>query len=441
MITLHCLLLAQYRQSTLQYQNPWKWIHNLTSAERQRRILSNLCLYCGTAGHLRIACPIRPPRPVVSTVDLPFFISSMKYTPVWLTYLQSFPAKALIDSGSAGNFISLSTLQRLQARRKSLNQPLHVQSILGKPLGRGNVRYCSPILSVKIGCLHEEELSFLVLEGSTADIILGRPWLELPSPDICRSTGEVCQWGENCFSHCLHPVKKVFSSTSTSVSNLSIGSTTIESPATDTESEIPIYYRVFQDVFNKQLATNLPPHRPWDCVIDLLPGATPPCGKIYPLSIPEQKAMKEYIEEALCQEYIQPSTSPAASSFFFVSKKDGVLRPCFDYRTLNTSTVKFWYPLPLVPAALEQLRDARIFSKLDLRSAYNLIRIRKGDEWKTAFITPAGHYEYRVMPFSLSNTPAVFQGFMNEIFRDYLQRFIIVYIDDILIYLSSLSDM
>ncbi len=108
--------------------------------------------------------------------------------------------------------------------------------------------------------------------------------------------------------------------------------------------------------------------------------------------------MEEYIEEALKQGYIVPSTSPAASSFFFVAK-DGGLRPCIDYRKLNEITVKFRYPLPLVPTALEQLRGATIFTKLDLRSAYNLIRIRKGDEWKTAFVTPTGHYEYRVIPY------------------------------------------
>ncbi|MGL4357092.1 MAG: reverse transcriptase/ribonuclease H family protein, partial [Cetobacterium sp.] len=120
--------------------------------------------------------------------------------------------------------------------------------------------------------------------------------------------------------------------------------------------------------------------------------------------------------------------------FFFVAKKDGGLRPCIDYRHLNSQTIKFSYPLPLVPAALEQLRGATIFSKLDLRSAYNLIRIRKGDEWKTAFITPSGHYEYQVMPYGLSNSPSVFQNYMNEIFREYLNKFVIVYIDDILIY-------
>ncbi len=127
-----------------------------------------------------------------------------------------------------------------------------------------------------------------------------------------------------------------------------------------------------------------------------------PKGKIYPLSLPEQKAMEEYIEEALQQGYIRPSTSPAASSFFFVAKKDGGLRPCIDYQGLNKITVKFRYPLPLVPAALEHLRGATIFTKLDLRSAYNLIRIREGDEWKTAFVTPTGHYEYLVMPCGLA---------------------------------------
>ncbi|KAG1929330.1 retrotransposable element [Pimephales promelas] len=194
-----------------------------------------------------------------------------------------------------------------------------------------------------------------------------------------------------------------------------------------------------QEIFDKQLATTLPPHRPWDCAIDLLPGAVLPRGKIYSLSIPEQKAMDEYIQEALSQGFIRPSTSPAASSFFFVGKKDGGLRPCIDYRILNQSTVKYRYPLPLVPAALEQLRGATVYSKLDLRSTYNLIRIREGDEWKTAFITPAGHYEYLVMPFGLSNAPAVFQGFMNEIFRDLLHQFVIIYIDDILIYSPDLS--
>ncbi|KAG1956957.1 retrotransposable element [Pimephales promelas] len=288
------------------------------------------------------------------------------------------------------------------------------------------------------GWLHKEAISFLVPEGSTAEIILGRPWLELHSPHIQWSTGEVLQWGEECHHRCLHTIPKPTNRPSAPVQKISLSATSVESPPTEFLPEIPLPYRAFQDVFDKQLATTLPPHRPWDCAIDLLPGAVLPRGKIYPLSIPEQKAMEEYIQEALSQGYIRPSTSPAASSFFFVGKKDGGLRPCIDYRVLNQSTIKYRYPLPLVPAALERLRGATVYSKLDLRSAYNLIRIREGDEWKTAFITPAGHYEYLVMPFGLSNAPAVFQGFMNEIFRDLLHQFVIIYIDDILIYSPDL---
>ncbi|XDV31537.1 hypothetical protein PO909_002528 [Leuciscus waleckii] len=386
----------------------------LTTTERNRRRTNNLCFYCGASEHYRAECPVRPGRSAVSTVELPFPVSNLKQTPVLLTYRKhSVPAKALIDSGAAGNFISASLLNRLQARRRRLSRPLSIHSILGKPLSNRSILYCSPELQLSIGCLHQERCSLLVLEGSTSDIVLGRPWLNQHSPNICWTSGEVRQWSNYCKSHCLRPIKKNSTTPSLSTSPAILGSTSIESPATDVAPEIPPEYRAFQDVFSKQLATTLPPHRPWDCAIDLLPGATLPHGKVYPLSIPEQKAMEEYVEEALRQGYIRPSTSPAASSFFFVGKKDGGLRPCIDYRILNAATVKYRYPLPLVPSALEQLRSAKIFTKLDLRSAYNLVRIREGDEWKTAFITPAGHYEYRVMPFGLSNSPAIFQGFMN----------------------------
>lgn len=150
--------------------------------------------------------------------------------------------------------------------------------------------------------------------------------------------------------------------------------------------------------------------------------------------------MEEYIEEAMDFRFIHPSTSPAAAGFFFVENKDGGVRPCIDYRGLNNITVKFRYPLPLVPAALEQLREAKIYTKLDLRSAYNLIRIREGDEWKMAFLITRGHYEYLVMPYGLANTPAVFQSFINEIFRNLLNQYVVAYIDDIIIYSKSEAD-
>lgn len=114
--------------------------------------------------------------------------------------------------------------------------------------------------------------------------------------------------------------------------------------------------------------------------------------------------------------------------------------PWIDYRAINSKMVKLPYPLPLVPAFLEELRGARIFSKLDLCSAYNFVRIREGDEWKMAFITPFGHYEYLVMPYGLANSPSVFQRFMNEVFRELLHHSVIVYIDNILIYSRNMAD-
>ncbi|KAL0173798.1 hypothetical protein M9458_029766, partial [Cirrhinus mrigala] len=167
---------------------------------------------------------------------------------------------------------------------------------------------------------------------------------------------------------------------------------------------------------------------------------SPPMSPPAPEPMQIGAAMNTYIQEELAKGFIRPSTSPASAGFFFVKKKDGGLRPCIDYRALNELTIKYRYPLPLVPSALEQLRSAKIFTKLDLRSAYNLIRIRSGDEWKTAFSTTSGHYEYLVMPFGLANSPSCFQAFVNEVFRDMLNRWVIVYIDDILIYSSSYSE-
>ncbi|XP_073673452.1 alpha-2-macroglobulin-like protein 1 [Garra rufa] len=150
--------------------------------------------------------------------------------------------------------------------------------------------------------------------------------------------------------------------------------------------------------------------------------------------------MEKYISDSLAAGFIRPSSSPAGAGFFFVGKKDGSLRPCIDYRGLNNITVKNTYPLPLISSAFERLQGASVFTKLDLRNAYHLVRIRRGDEWKTAFNTPRGHFEYLVMPFGLSNSPGVFQALVNDVLRDMVDQFIYVYLDDILIFSSSLQE-
>ena len=144
--------------------------------------------------------------------------------------------------------------------------------------------------------------------------------------------------------------------------------------------------------------------------------------------------MEKYLSESLAAGIIRPSSSPAGAGLFFVGKKDGSLRPCIDYRGINKITVKNRYPLPLMNSALDLLQGATVFTKLDLRNAYHLVRIREGDEWKMAFNTPSGHWEYLVMPFGLTNAPAVFQTLANDVLRDMINRFVFVYLDDILIF-------
>jgi hypothetical protein len=202
----------------------------------------------------------------------------------------------------------------------------------------------------------------------------------------------------------------------------------------DDGSWIPSTYREFLDIFSKKKAETLPPHRSTDHAIDLETGTKLPYGRMYSLSETELKTLKAYIETNLANGFIQRSSSPAALPILFVKKKDGSLRLCVDYRALNQASVKNRYPLPLISEILERVGKAKIFTKLDLRGAYNLIRIKEGDEFKTAFRTRYGQFEYRVMPFGLTNAPATFQAYMDDCLRPYMDEFVVCYLDDILIY-------
>ncbi|KAK3565306.1 hypothetical protein QTP86_005486 [Hemibagrus guttatus] len=236
-------------------------------------------------------------------------------------------AHALLDSGSAWNFISGTLYRQLSLKTTAMPKVYQIHAVTGKPLRKHN-----PILSWK--------------------------------------TGKFLKWGEQCFGGCFPklPVPEPPRS-----HEIPVHATSVESPL---EAREPV-----------------------------------PRRKIFSLSIPEEKAMEEYIKEALSQGYIHLAL-----------------------------TVKFRYPLPLVPLALERLRGTTVFTKLDLCSAYNLIRIREGDEWKTAFMTPTGHYEYLVMPYGLVNAPSVFQDFMHEVLWEFLHKSVLVYINDILIYSRSMAE-
>ncbi|KAK1417744.1 hypothetical protein QVD17_26878 [Tagetes erecta] len=195
----------------------------------------------------------------------------------------------------------------------------------------------------------------------------------------------------------------------------------------------------FADVFPDELP-RLPPHRQVEFRIDLVPGAAPIAKSPYRLAPSEMQELMVQLQDLTDKGFIRPSYSPWGAPVLFVKKKDGTMRMCIDYRDLNKVTIKNRYPLPRIDDLFDQLQGENYFSKIDLRSEYHQLRINEGDIPKTAFRTRYGHYEFLVMPFGLTNAPVVFMDLMNRVCKPYLDKFVIVFIDDILIYSKSKED-
>ncbi|XP_071727227.1 uncharacterized protein [Rutidosis leptorrhynchoides] len=197
-------------------------------------------------------------------------------------------------------------------------------------------------------------------------------------------------------------------------------------------NDVPVA-RDFPEVFPEKLP-GLPPFRSVEFQIDLVPGAAPVARAPYRLAPSELKELQSQLKELLDHGFIRPSTSPWGAPILFVKKKDGSFRMCIDYRELNKLTIKNRYPLPRIDDLFDQLQGSCVYSKIDLRSGYHQLRVKEEDIPKTAFRTRYGHYEFLVMPFGLTNAPAVFMDLMNRVCSPYLDKFVIVFIDDILIY-------
>lgn len=348
--------------------------------------------------------------------------------PVTLEMLQiTHSCTALLDSGSEQNLISLDLAERLGVPLVRLEPPIPVRAINNQVFTK--ISFHTGPVSLCTSGNHREKLTFFVLDSPDTPLTLGYPWLCLHNPHLDWEGQRVVSWSPFCHSNCL-----------TSARFPGPGEATGTDEYVPDLSGVPPEYHDLREVFSKIKAQSLPPHRPYDCAIDLLPGASLPKSRLYSISRPERAAMEEYIRDSLAAGLIRPSSSPVAAGFFFVDKKDGSLRPCIDFRGLNDVTIKNKYPLPLISSAVESLQGATVFTKLDLRNAYHLVRIRQGDEWKTAFNTPLGHFEYLVMPFGLTNAPAVFQALINDVLRDFLDRFVFVYLDDILIFSKTLAE-
>ncbi|GJR53122.1 putative reverse transcriptase domain-containing protein [Tanacetum coccineum] len=197
--------------------------------------------------------------------------------------------------------------------------------------------------------------------------------------------------------------------------------------------------RDFPGVFPDDLS-GLPPIREVEFHIDLIPGALPVAKAPYRLAPSEMNELSNQLEELQEKGFIRPSSSPWGAPVLFVKKKDGAMRMCIDYRELNKLTIKNRYPLPRIDDLFDQLQGACCFSKIDLRSGYHQLRVHEDDIPKTAFRTRYGHFEFTVMPFGLTNAPAIFMDLMNRVCKPYLDKFVIVFIDDILIYSKSEKD-
>ena len=231
--------------------------------------------------------------------------------------------------------------------------------------------------------------------------------------------------GSNNFELCLH--------------SLDIQANSTKLAETPDLSNVPSEYHKFANIFSKTKAEVLAPHYPYDFKINLEEGAQPPVGPIYSLLASEQEALKEFIEENLNTGFIWPTSSPHSAPVLFIKKKDGSLRLCVNFHSLNCISKKDCYPLPLISDLLDSSHKAWVYSKIDLCHAYHLVHIANSDEWKTVFRTCYESFKWSVMPFGLTNAPVAFQQFMNNIFSNILDVYVMIYLDDILIYLNNMS--
>ena len=379
---------------------------------------------------------------------------------------------ALIDCGASGfAFIDEEYARQQNFPMYQLRVPRALEVIDGRSISSGDITHIVKI-PMTIGG-HRETLPAFVTKLGHYPLVLGIPWLRYHDVSIRFASNSVTFSSHMCLDRCMkQPVKVQGISPLPSRPSISMINATafrrlatneknrygdihlfqlslhdinkaLDKKAIETEglkAIVPTEYHEFLPLFEEAVANELPPHRTYDHSIPLKEGFQPPFGPLYSLSRHELEALKEWLDENLSKGFIRSSSSPAGAPILFVKKSDGSLRLCVDYRGLNEGTIKNRYPLPLIRETLMQLSRARWFTKLDVRGAYNLLRVAEGEEWKTAFRTRYGLFETLVMPFGLTNAPASFQNFINDALQPFLDRFATAYLDDILIYSDNIEE-
>jgi hypothetical protein len=336
---------------------------------------------------------------------------------------------ALLDSGATANFISSALLTDSSVNLSPLPDIILVNLANGLQL---QVSHClTNVLTHCAGssCSPKLPVTFLVAP-IRYPVILGLPWFAEFNPLIdwtnrsvsFKSSGSLCS---------LAPAPET----------ILCPLCTDKPPVSKLPDNVPDIYSEFASVFYDPVESLLPETRPFDLEIKFKDdNKLPPFLPLYHLSPKELEAQHTWIKENLEKQFIRPSRSPCAAPIFFVNKKDSSLRPVIDYRALNENTIPDKYPLPLIHQLLDKLHTAKHFTSLDLKSAYNLLRIKSGDEWKAAFRCSDGHFEPLVVQFGLVNAPASFQRFIDYVFLDFLGVFVIAYLDDILIFSSTFEE-
>ena len=364
---------------------------------------------------------------------------------------ETFDVITLLDSGCTGTTINERFAKEKGLKMYKLPIPIPVYNADGSINSAGSIREFT-IVEMRIGD-HSEQIAMAMSNLSTHPIFLGYDWLRKHNPQIdwkaktlqfaCKNKHAPGLLDPEIDDKEAEP-ERLFMIDYEYFRNLStdIAITAGESKQTKTFKEIiPEAYHKYKDVFAKEAFNELFPCRPWDHAIKLLPGNHKVDCKTYNLTTAKQKELNEFLEENLSTGRIRPSKSQFASAFFFIKKKDGKLHPIQDYRKLNDITVKNRYPLPLISELIDKLKNAKYYTKLDIRWGYNNIRMKEGDEWKAAFQTNRGLFEPLVMFFGLCNSSTTFQTMMNHIFHDLINKEkVVVYMDDIMIFTKTLNE-
>lgn len=355
--------------------------------------------------------------------------------------VNTLPAQILFDSGANYSFISHEFGRKLALPDVRLDNSLLVEVASGKFIPVSH-RMKNILIDLNGNKFHEE---LLPIELNGFDIVLGMDWLSTNDAEILckKKIVKVNPPGKDSFM--VYGDKRRVNSGIISLMKarkcLTKGCTSYLAFVIDAKKEKKVMQNIpfvcdYPKVFPEDLP-GLPPDRQVEFRIDLLPGTMPIAKAPYRLAPTEMKELMMQLQELLDKGFIRPSSSPWGAPVLFVKKKDGSMRMCIDYRELNKATIKNRYPLPRIDDLFYQLQGSNYFSKIDLRSGYHQLKVREEDIEKTAFRTRYGHYEFLVMSFGLTNAPAAFMDLMNRVCNPFLDKSVIVFIDDILIYSKS----